>query len=143
MKNWMIRAATLDDAAGLRACMESAYASYIERMNGASLPPMDADYSSEIAEYPSWVAELDGDIVAGLIMTFENKVATISNIAVSPQAQGLGLGRKLLDFAQNEAKSRVPDHAPGNFTENVSLYEHLGWKITDRDQVRVYMEKPV
>ena len=50
--------------------MESAYATYRERMGGVRLPPMDADYSSEIANYPTWVAEANGEILGGLIMSF-------------------------------------------------------------------------
>ena len=116
-------------------------------MSGASLPPMDVDYSKEIAEYPTWVAELDGNVVGGLIMTFEESVATVSNIAVRPQSQGLGLGRKLLDFAQAEATARhykimgLATHVL--LTENVGLYKHLGWKVTAEDDVRVYMEKEI
>ena len=28
-------------------------------------------------------------------------------------------------------------------TENISLYEHLGWSEIERDEVRVYMKKEI
>jgi ribosomal protein S18 acetylase RimI-like enzyme len=147
MSNTIIRKATLGDSAALQECMESAYSAYQHRMNGGSLPPLETDYASEIAEYPTWVAELEGSVVGGLIMTFEEGVASVSNIAVRPQSQGLGLGRSLLEFAQNQAKHRdctvmrLATHVL--LTENVSLYKHLGWKITGEDDVRVYMEREI
>ena len=145
--NWNIRKATLDDSVNLQNCMESAYSSYQDRLSGIVLPPMVTDYSNEIAGYPTWVAEIKEDVVGGLIMTFGKDYAAISNVAVHPQSQGLGLGRGLLDFAQNEAKTRgysqlrLATHVL--LTENISLYEHLGWRVTGKDDVRVYMEKEI
>lgn len=31
----------------------------------------------------------------------------------------------------------------GHFTENVSLYIHLGWREAGRDERRVYMKKNI
>ena len=142
----VLRQAVIGDAGGLRNCMIAAYSGYQERMQGNLLPPLGVDYAKEISNYPVWVAERDGDIVAGLIMTFKD-VAMISNIAVHPQMQGSGLGRRLLDFAEQQAKARgftrmrLATHAL--LTENVSLYQHLGWELADRDSERITMEKSI
>ena len=48
-------------------------------------------------------------------------------------------------FAETEAKQRgyselrLTTHAL--MTENISLYAHLGWSETQRDETRVYMRK--
>jgi hypothetical protein len=76
-KQWYIRQAVLDDSIGLQNCMESAYATYQGRMGGKRLPPMDVDYSCEIRDFPSWVADFNGRIVGGLIMIFEKEYASI------------------------------------------------------------------
>jgi len=108
---------------------------------------MDVDYSSEIKKYPTWVAECNGNVVGGLIMTFEQGHASLSNIAVHPEFQGQGLGRGLMEFAESQAKEkqyselRLATHVL--LTENVSLYRHLGWTEIDRDEVRVYMRKAI
>ncbi|HAY46469.1 MAG TPA: GNAT family N-acetyltransferase [Gammaproteobacteria bacterium] len=127
--------------------MESAYKGYQERMGGLRLPPMDLDYKSEIENYPTWVAESGNDIVGGLTMSFENGQASIANIAVSPVAQGQGIGGELMRFAESKAKENgVTDlHLATHVLlhENVSLYQYLGWTETNRDETRVYMQKKI
>ena len=146
-EEWSIREAVLEDAVGLRACMVSAYAAYQARLDGARLPPMDAEYSREIRDYPCWVVEANGAIGGGLIMTLENDAASIANIAVHPDFQGQGLGGKLMRHAEAVAKEkgyaelRLATHVL--LTENLSLYHHLGWVEIDRDDVRVYMKKGI
>lgn len=108
---------------------------------------MDVDYSSEIDEFPTWVAEHDGKIVGGLIMMFDQDYALISNVAVHPDFQGQGLGGGLMEFAETKAREkqyselRLATHVL--LTENLSLYLHLGWTEVDRDDVRVYMRKAI
>jgi len=144
---WHIRKAVLEDSVALQNCMESAYASYQDRMAGKRLPPMDINYLLEIRDFPTWVAVFNDKIVGGLIMMFENDYASISNVAVHPEFQGQGLGGGLMKFAETMAKEknyfklRLATHVLLN--ENVSLYLHLGWIEKARDDVRVYMEKHI
>lgn len=142
-----IRKATPEDSDGLRHCMESAYAMYQARMGGERLPPMDADYSAEIEIYPAWVVELNGSIIGGLIMVFDNDHASIANIAVNPKFQGHGIGGELIRFA--EAKARESNYTELRLTthvlleENIRLYQHLGWEETRRDETKVFMTKEI
>lgn len=102
-----IRTALPDDSARLKVCMESAYITYQQRLDGIRLPPMDADYSSEIENYPTWVVESDGDILGGLIMEFDEERALIANIAVDPRFQGQGIGGELMKFAEAKAREKT------------------------------------
>ena len=142
-----IRKATAGDATALKACMESAYAAYQERMGGARLPPMDVDYSSEIENYPCWVVESAGEILGGLIMTFAVDRAQIANIAVAPRAQGQGIGGKLMKFAEAEAGKRGYSHihlaTHALLKENISLYRHLGWEESGKDLNKITMKKKI
>ena len=144
---WHIRKAVPDDAASLKKCMTSAYAVYEERMGGVRLPPMDIDYLFEIKNYPSWVVESEANVLGGLIMVFENDQASIANIAVDPRFQGQGIGGALMKFAESKAiengfaELQLATHALLN--ENVSLYQHLGWKETGRDESRIFMQKRI
>ena len=144
-KKWEIRKADLSDAKALNECMNAAYMIYTSRLEGKPLPPMTVDYEEEIRSYPVWVAESEGNLVGGLILTPEEKYMTISNIAVHPQFQGNGLGRGLMEFGEAEAKKkgyselRLATHVL--LTENISLYLHLGWSEMDRDEYRVYMKR--
>jgi ribosomal protein S18 acetylase RimI-like enzyme len=134
---WKIRKAISEDSIGLQSCMESAYSTYQDRMGENRLPPMDVDYTVEIRDYPVWVVELDGKITGGLIMMFEAGYASIANIAVHPDFQGQGIGNELMMFAEsiagerNYSELRLATHIL--LTENVSLYQHLGWMEVDRD----------
>ena len=116
-------------------------------MGGVRLPPMDVDYLSEIKNYPTWVVESEGRILGGFIMVFENDQASIANVAVNPEFQGQGIGSELLSFAESKAKEkhyselRLATHVL--LEENISLYQHLGWKETGRDQSRVFMAKKI
>jgi len=144
---WHIREATPEDADSLKNCMQSAYSTYQERMGGVRLPPMDADYLSEIKNYPTWVVESERSILGGLVMVFENDQASIANIAVAPNFQGQGVGGGLMKFAESKAREngfselRLATHLLLN--ENISLYRHLGWEVTDRDETRVFMKKKI
>lgn len=148
MKNqWKIRAAKQHDSIGLSICMEKSYFIYQNRMCGKRFPPMDIDYSEEIKNYPCWVAEQNGIVIGGLIMMFEERHAQIANIAVHPDYQGLGLGRGIMEFAEEKAKekkySRLELATHILLTENISLYCHLGWTESGRDEMRVYFYKEI
>ena len=144
-KTWTLRKATLSDAQALAECMRAAYGVYRSRLKGKTLPPMSVNYANEIQTYPVWVAESEGRLVGGLILMPEENHMTLANVAVHPQFQGNGLGRGLMALAEAQAKQhgyselRLATH--GALTENVSLYAHLGWSETGRDEDRVYMRK--
>ena len=146
-EEWKIREATIGDSVGLQRCMVSAYACYQARLGNVLLPPLDVDYSAEIKNSPTWVAESGVDIAGGLIMSFEQDHAVVSNIAVHPEFQGRGLGGEFMRLAEATARERhfselrLSTHVL--LTENTSLYTYLGWTEIDRDDVRVYMRKRI
>ena len=144
-KEWTIRRAVQGDSDSLRGCMDLAYAKYTNRMKGKRLPPMDLDYSSEIKNYPTWVAICESAVVGGLTMMFEDERASIANIAVSPEFQGQGVGRALIGLAEKEAKAKRYEelHLATHvlLEENISLYKHFGWKEISRDKTRIQMKK--
>ena len=127
--------------------MESAYSIYRERMGGVQLPPMDVDYASEIKNYSVWVVESDGSILGGLVMDLESNQASIANIAIDPRFHGQGVGGALMRLAESKAiangfaELHLATHVL--LTENISLYQHLGWEETGRDGSRVFMKKVV
>ena len=144
---WHIREASIEDVDGLKACMEAAYTEYQERMGGARLPPMDADYRSEIRNYPTWVVDSQGKILGGLILVFDDDQASLANIAVDPECQGQGIGAALMKFAESTARKsgfselHLATHVL--LHENISLYRHLGWEETGRVETKVFMKKEI
>lgn len=145
ISTWQIRQATIEDAIGLRECMELAYAIYQPRLGGKQLPPMQANYAEEIKQYPCWVVESGGLVVGGLVMIFAENHASIANIAINPSCQGQGLGGALMKLADDTAKDKgfTELHLTTHelLTENIALYEHLGWQEISREDNKVSMKK--
>jgi ribosomal protein S18 acetylase RimI-like enzyme len=94
------------------------------------------DYDRRIADGQAWVLEVDGVIAGLLVLEEEGDTLLLDNVAVSPAAQGKGYGRKLMAFAEQEARRR--GHAQLRLytnvlmTENIALYERLGFRQTER-----------
>ncbi len=145
MGSFNIRKADVNDANELQTCMHLAYSVYVDRMNVETLPPMQVDYQEEIEHYPVWIIEFNGQIIAGLILVFEDDYASLANIARHPDFQVNGLGKTLLHFAEKEATNR--GYAEINLTthklfiENVAFYHKQGWTKVDQDQTKIYIKK--
>ncbi|GAA5235268.1 GNAT family N-acetyltransferase [Verticiella sediminum] len=73
----------------------------------------------------------------------------LDNIAVAPEAQGQGLGRKLLHFAERQAMdagfNNICLYTNEAMTENLGLYLRIGYVETHRAEDcglrRVYMRE--
>ncbi len=91
-------------------------------------------------------------LVQGLIVLIPDKDAMLlDNIAVIPDAQGSGLGRRMLEFAESAAKDAgfhaINLYTNEAMTENIQLYARIGYTETHRAEEnglrRVYMVKPL
>jgi len=65
------------------------------------LGPLIAD-----GQWAVWVLEVDGEIVGLVVLEDGAEALLIHNVAVASAAQGKGHGRRLLAFAEEEAKRR-------------------------------------
>src|SRR5207248_3702868 len=112
--------------------------------------PMLDDYAALIAAGAvSVLEEADGVIAALIVLLPRPDHLLLDNIAVRPDRQGRGLGRRLVDFAESEARRlgyaelRLYTHA--TMTENIALYKRLGFEETGRGEQagydRVFMAK--
>ncbi len=143
MGNWTIRRAEDRDADALSTCIDAAYVQYAARIT--DLPPVSADCAEEIAKYQVWVAEIENDVVGGLVMIPEEGFMRLANMAVHPDHRGEGLGRAFVALAEAEAleqryrELRLNTHV--DMPENVRLYTHLGWEQTGRDGNKISMKK--
>jgi N-acetylglutamate synthase-like GNAT family acetyltransferase len=145
MANWKLRKASLADAEALAACIDRAYFAYSSRID--DLPEVSDGIDEEIANHTVWVADQGGKVIGGLILVIRKNHAQLVNVAVDPDHSGNGLGKALLECAQDECRKlqipsiRLSTHI--KMPENVSLYEHLGWHETGRVGNKVQMEKTV
>ena len=131
----MIRPARLDEGPTLSAIVDAAYALYIPRI-GAKPGPMLEDYSDLCARGLAFVLERDGTILGLLVLIDGADHLLLDNIAMAPEAQGQGLGKILLAFAEEEAKrrgfSQIRLYTHLKMTENIALYPRLGYTETHR-----------
>ena len=123
------------DLESVRRCAEQAYALYVARM-GKKPAPMVADFEAQISAGQVHVVE-SGSEVAGFIVLYpRGNHLHIENVAVLPATQGQGLGRRLLAFAEDEAKrqglTRIELYTNVRMTENLALYPRLGYVEIDR-----------
>ena len=144
----MIRRAQAPDRAAVEAIVAAAYAVYIERI-GRKPGPMLDDYRRLIAHGAVNVL-LEADAIAAIIVLLPKADhLLLDNIAVRPERQGSDLGRRLIEFAEDEsrrlglAELRLYTHV--RMSENIALYKRLGFEETGRGNVagydRVFMRK--
>ncbi len=144
----MIRAAAAIDAEAIRDVVHAAYRHYIARIGKPPGPMLD-DYSNRIADGQAWVLEDDGRIAGILVLEEGPGGLLLDNIAVLPHCQGRGIGRRLIEFAEAEARRRgfseIHLYTHALMTENIALYRRAGFvethRVSEKGYDRVYMTK--
>lgn len=146
----MIRRAKADDTAAVQDIVNAAYSVYIQRI-GKPPGPMQDDYARRIADGEVWVLPDGARIVGVLVLEEQPDGFLLDNIAVAPDAQGKGHGRRLIAFAEAEARRRgwpeIRLYTHVMMTENIALYLGIGFRetgrISEKGFDRVYMAKPL
>ncbi len=147
----MLRTARPEDRTAVEAIVIAAYSIYVERIGKAPGPMLD-DYAGLIAAGAVSVLEdPDGAVAAILVLLPKPDHLLLDNIAVRPDRQGRGLGRRLIAFAESEARrlgyAELRLYTHETMIENIALYTRLGFRETGRGQEagydRVFMTKPI
>jgi ribosomal protein S18 acetylase RimI-like enzyme len=116
---------------------------------GKKPAPMLDDYAALIAEGRVSVLERDGRILGVLVLLPQPDTMLLDNVAVAPEAQGGGVGRRLLDHAEAAARgagfATITLYTNELMAGNVALYARRGYVETERRHEkghrRVYMLK--
>lgn len=144
----LIRPADAADLPAVERIVRAAYTMYIARIGKPPGPMLD-DYATLVRAHCVWVA---GAPVAGVIVLVgEDDHLLLDNVAVDPAAQGSGVGRALIGFAEAEARRRgygeMRLYTHATMTENIALYRCTGWVETGRGEQdgfdRVFFRKDV
>lgn len=110
---------------------------------------MDADYEALVISSEAWVAECDDVVVGFLALVDEVDAMLLENVAVLPSHHGRGVGRALLELAEERAvatgHSRLRLYTHVTMVENQRLYRRIGYAETRRASeqgfTRVFYEK--
>ena len=136
----MIRTATIDDVPAIRACVDAAYAIYIERI-GHKPKPMLADYEAQVRDgIVSVAVDGQGEVQGYIIFYARLDTMMLENLAVSPRHQGKGVGKRLIAHCEDEARRlgcrAIELYTHTKMTENRALYARLGYEEIDRPDDR-------
>jgi N-acetylglutamate synthase-like GNAT family acetyltransferase len=144
----LIRSASASDVPYIEALVSAAYRHYIPRI-GKPPGPMTDDYSARVAESAVSVLTIDGTIAGILVLIPKPDCMLLDNVAVSPERQGSGLGRRLIAFAEAKAKEKgfteIQLYTNAAMHENLAIYMKLGYQEFARSFQdgfhRVFMNK--
>lgn len=146
--NLEIRPARAEDATAITECVAAAYQHYTPRIGKPPGPMLD-NYRELIQQHSVPVLTEGATIIGVLVLIRQPQSLLVDNVAVHPDYQGRGLGRKLMALAEEEARrlefTAVTLYTNERMTENIELYKRLGYTETERKTEqgyrRVYMRK--
>ena len=145
-----IRRASPADAGTISRITDAAYAKYVPLM-GRKPQPMEIDYHQVLAEHPVWILWLDDRPAGVLVLMREPEAMLIYSVAIDPAYQKRGLGRRLLAWAEQEARhagyAQIRLYTNALMEANIALYTRLGYIETSRELYRgltlVHMHKQI
>lgn len=127
-----IRRAGLRDRAALERLQARAYRRNAA-ISGREPIPLGWDYGAILAECESWAVDGRTGVEAALILRLKPDDLYVENVSVLPEAQGVGVGRALLAFAEDRARAlrrgalRLLTNE--KITRNVEWYQRHGYAI--------------
>ena len=126
-----VRRAQAADAGRVLALSAAAFLPVYLPVIGVAPRPATEDYAPHIALGETWLATLDGLDAGALVLHPGVDAWTLYSIAVHPDAQGRGLGRALLAFAQARTRAAGAQtlrlYTNVRMTRNVALYRGAGF----------------
>lgn len=145
----LIRRAQVQDAPDLFLCTVLAFRDYILQIDRTPGPMLE-DYYEAIKHHPTFVAETE-DGIHGFILLKDGEegIMWIDVLATNPKQAGQGIGRALLNYAQeymmslDKTECRLYTHVA--YGRTLSIYQRQGFSIYDRVQEygydRYYLKK--
>lgn len=134
MESLKMRKASQDDAKEIVNCVNLSYEKYVSRM-GKKLEPMLLDYNQIIKEENAFVGEYEGVIVGIFVLKINGDYISLENIAVNPLYQGKGIGKALMNFAEDftieKGFNELRLYTNVKMEENIEIYKKQGYLIYD------------
>ncbi len=143
---------TPDDAGEVMTLQRAAFVSEAQIYGSADMPPLTQtldEVEAELRAGDGLAARVDGRLVGAIRFVEEDGMLLIGRIAIAPDMQGAGIGRSLLDAAEQGSSAAVAELFTGSLSEaNIRLYESCGYsesaRIPDGDgTAQVFLRKPL
>ncbi|HEY8590665.1 MAG TPA: GNAT family N-acetyltransferase, partial [Naasia sp.] len=134
----------------IEALVREAYEPYIERI-GHPPGPLGDDYAAIVAAGRARVARRGSRIVGLLVSSLHPDHVLVENVAVAASERRTGLGTRLLDLAEEDARrAGLPEvrlYTHELMVENLAFYPRRGFHETGRQTEdgfsRVFFARPV
>jgi RimJ/RimL family protein N-acetyltransferase len=127
-----LRPATAQDLDRLGALQRKAYAANRAAL-GVEPLPLQFDYAEALGSYEAWLLETEQGLAGGLILDPRPDHLLIWSIATAPQAQGQGIGARMLEAADLRARQlglrTMRLYTGEKLTGNVRWYHRHGYAI--------------
>ena len=131
-----LRKAVPGDVEAIAALTDAAYSKYIALI-GRKPQPMSADYARMVAENAIWLLFAGEQLAGVLVLVFEAEELLIYSVAINPEFQHQGLGRRLMAWAESQAAQEgytsIRLYTNELFVDNIRLYKRLGYQETGRE----------
>ncbi|WP_223626107.1 GNAT family N-acetyltransferase [Microbacterium sp. EST19A] len=131
-----IRAISDGDAGEVLTVQRAAFVSEAAIYGSVDMPPLTqtlAELEAELRSESGFVARLDGRLVGAIRFVERDGLLLIGRIAIAPDMQGEGIGRMLLDAAEQSSGADVAELFTGSLSEaNLRLYEACGYEEHER-----------
>ena len=130
-----VRAAEPSELVLVTELTERAYARYTDTL-GAPPIPVTEDYAPRIRAGEVWLLEDGATPLGVLVLKDKGESLEIFSVAVLPERQGEGIGRRLMTFAEEHARRRGRDmltlFTNAKMVENIERYRRAGFEESGR-----------
>ncbi len=124
------------DAGEVLTVQRAAFVSEALIYGDPDMPPLVQtleELQAELRDANGWVARIDGRLVGAIRTRESDGLLLIGRIAIAPDMQGRGIGRRLLAAAEENSGASEAELFTGSLSEaNIRLYERCGYTESSR-----------
>ncbi|MFS0893187.1 GNAT family N-acetyltransferase [Microbacterium sp. 179-I 3D3 NHS] len=132
----VIEAISDQDAGEVLTVQRAAFVSEAAIYGSVDMPPLTQtlpELEAELRSESGFVARIDGRLVGAIRFVERDDLLLIGRIAIAPDMQGEGIGRMLLQAAEDASSAPVAELFTGSLSEaNLRLYRACGYEEHER-----------
>ena len=123
---------TDSDAGEVLTVQRAAFVSEAAIYGSVDMPPLTQtlpELEAELRSESGFTARIDGRLVGAIRYVEQDDLLLIGRIAIAPDMQGAGIGRTLLEAAEQASEASVAELFTGSLSEaNIRLYKSCGYE---------------